>query len=60
MGCFWHDVAHHATVMPHNIECFHMKILIVSIFASYGSSLMMPIKTQTSYKKLFFDVNERK
>jgi hypothetical protein len=31
-----------------------MKILIVSSFMSYGSSLMMPIKTQMRYETLIF------
>jgi hypothetical protein len=45
MSHCWHHMAHHARAMPHRNEFMHMKILIMSGFMSYGSSLMGSIKT---------------
>jgi hypothetical protein len=40
-----HHMAHHSRAMPHMIKFPHTKILIMSGFMSYESSLMGSIKT---------------
>jgi hypothetical protein len=45
MSQCWHHMAYHVGAMPHRNEFMHMKILIMSGFVSYGSSLMGSIKT---------------
>jgi hypothetical protein len=45
MGRYWHHMAYHAKAMPHSNKVLHTKMIVMSSFVSYHSSLMMLIKS---------------